>query len=102
MSQQIFNVPEIVPDEIQRNGFHLVRRELRNGRIEHHRLEFAIGFNLGRAVHGEQQVRHFRLGSQHGGQHLVQFGASHNQMESSSSGGWASSGRNFFLSKAFS
>src|SRR5579862_4857187 len=102
MSQQVFNVPEIIADDIHGNNLDLIRCEFFQRRVERHRFKLTVSFHLGRAVHREQHIRHLWLGSQHGGQHLIQFGASHSYRVSSSSGGWASSGRNFFLSRDFS
>ena len=103
VAQQILDVPEVVADDVERDGLGLERRELVNRRVEHDRLEFAVGFHLRRAVHGEQQVGNLRLRGQHRGQNLIQFGSAHNdQSVSSSSGGWASKRRNFFLSSALS
>jgi hypothetical protein len=53
VSQEIFHLPQIIPDDVQRDGFHLVRRQALNGGIQDDRLELAIGFDLRRPVHGE-------------------------------------------------
>src|SRR5674476_1304094 len=62
---QIFNLPEIVADDVERDNFALERCQFFNGRIKSHRLEFAVRLHLRRTVGGEKQIRNFRLRSQH-------------------------------------
>ncbi len=71
VAQQVFNLPQIITHDVQRHHFGLKRRELFDGRIQLDRLEFTKGFDLGRAVDREENVRNLRLGSQHRGEDLV-------------------------------
>ncbi len=75
--QEVLQQQQIVADEIERNRFRLERGQVFNRRFNSHRLEFAEGFHLKRAVHGEKQIGHFRLRGQHRGHDSVHFRASH-------------------------
>ena len=61
MAQQVFNLPKIVADDVLRDGFGLIGRELVNGRVENHRFKLAVSLDLRRAVHREQHIGNLRL-----------------------------------------
>ena len=61
VAQQVFNLPEIVANDVERDAFGLKRCELFDGRVEHHRFEFTVSLDLCRAVHRKQKIGDLRL-----------------------------------------
>ena len=55
-AHQILEMPLVFTDEIERDGFGLIRRQLINRRIKRNGLEFAVSFDLKRTIYGEQKV----------------------------------------------
>jgi len=56
VAQQVFNLPKIVANDVQRDGFSLKRSKLFDGLVERHRFEFTVSLDLQRAIHREQKI----------------------------------------------
>ena len=115
-SHQIIQKPVAAVHQIQRYHFGLIGRQPLDKRIEEDRHQLSALLDLQRLVHGDVQVGNLLASTErpagslphpeHHCQNVIQFNAAHGisgvSIYSSSSGGVARKGRNFFLSRHLS